>query len=71
MIPNQNDVKIYIKSLSTSCNKKATKILNVCSILGVFVYFFCFFVFNKFYLSISLKLMLLQGMEKKNSKFFF
>ncbi len=33
------DIKIYIKSLSSSCNKKTTKTLNVCSLFGVFVYF--------------------------------
>ncbi len=33
----QEDIKIYIKSLSTSYNKKAIKTLNVCSLFGVFV----------------------------------
>jgi len=33
----QEDVKIYIRTLSTSCNQKATKTLNVCSFFDVFV----------------------------------
>ncbi len=28
----QGDIKLYIKSLSTSCNKKAIKTLNVCNL---------------------------------------
>ncbi len=28
----QEDIKLYIKSLSTSCNKKAIKTLNVCNL---------------------------------------
>ncbi len=33
----QEDIKIDIKSVSTSYNKKAIKTLNVCSLFGVFV----------------------------------
>ncbi len=32
----QEDIKMYIKSLSTSYNKKAIKTLNVCSLFDVF-----------------------------------
>lgn len=31
------EVKIYIKSLFTTCNKKATKTLDICSLVGVFL----------------------------------
>ncbi len=41
VLPNffhfQEAIKIYITSLSTSCNKKAIKTLNVCSLFGVFI----------------------------------
>ncbi len=33
----QEDIKIDIKSVSTSYNKKTIKTLNVCSLFGVFV----------------------------------
>ncbi len=33
----QEDIKMYIKSLSTSYNKKTIKTLNVCSLFGVFI----------------------------------
>jgi len=38
----QEDVKIYIRTLSTSCNKKATKTLNVCSFFGVVIYIYIY-----------------------------
>ncbi len=36
----QEDIKMYIKSLSTSYNKKAIQILNVSSLFGVLFWSF-------------------------------
>ncbi len=41
----QEDIKMYFKSLSTSCNKKAIKTLNVCSLFGI-----CIWICNSYIL---------------------